>query len=97
LSDAAYSIGGSGFALMFALGVKGAPVAELVTAKGTVVDRKTKEYLAKRVVADPIDPVERPHFREITVIAERAARESVEDGQRRPVKTELCVALIAPE
>jgi hypothetical protein len=82
---------------MFALGVKGAPVAELVTAKGTVVDRKTKEHPAKRVVADAINPVERLHLREITVIAERTARESVDDGQHRPVKTELCVALVAPE
>jgi hypothetical protein len=88
---------GSGFALIFALGVKFAPVAELVPAKGTVVDRKTEEQSAKRVVADAIDPVERLHLREIAVIAERTARESVDDRQHRPVKTELCVALIAPE
>lgn len=84
---------------MVVSGCEWTPVAELITAECTVVERTTDQSkgAAQRVVAHPVNFVGLAELRQFTAMAERALAPTLEDGDDGPVEVQAGAAVVAVE
>ena len=65
-----------------------APIPELITAEGTVIDGTSEEdkQTTQRVGAQAVDFIRRAADRQLAVVAKRALTPPLEDGEERSVE-----------
>jgi hypothetical protein len=65
-----------------------APIPELITAEGTVIDGASKEdqQTTQRIGGPAVDSIHLAADRQLAVVAKRALTPALEDGEDRPVE-----------
>lgn len=79
--------------------IQPAPVPELITAEGTVVEGKSKKakQAAQRVAARAVDSILPGEYSQLAVVAKRTFTPAVEDGEEGPVEARIGAAMTAVE
>jgi hypothetical protein len=77
--------------------IQPAPIPELITAEGTVVEGKSKKpkQAAQRVGARAVDLIPAGAYSQLAVVAKRALTPALEDGEEGPVEVRTRVAMLA--
>jgi hypothetical protein len=80
-----------------AIGIQPAPIPELITAEGTVVEGKSKnaKQAAQRVAARAVDFILPAEYIQLAVVAKRTLTPALEDGDERPVESRIFAAVAA--
>jgi hypothetical protein len=79
------------------LRVQFAPVPELITAEGTVVEGQSKKakQTPQRVRTHAVDFIRPAQDPELTIVTQRALTTAFEDGEERPINVEPGAAVSA--
>jgi hypothetical protein len=88
--------GSGGFVV---IGIQLAPIPELITAEGTVVEGKSKKakQAPQRVAAGAVDFIPPAAYPQLPVVATRALTPALEDSEKGPVKARIGPTMTAVE
>jgi hypothetical protein len=83
--------------LLPAIRIEPAPIPELITAEGTVVEGKSEqaEQTAQGVPAPAVDLIRLAESHQLAVVAKRALTPALERGDERPVEVGVSAAMVA--